>query len=490
MRNVTKEIFLKAMMCPTLGWLIRVQGRQAVLGEPSLDQQFRMEQGREVHERARKLYPNDILVKDSNFKSAVDRTESLMNNPDIDVIMEGAFFASGCATRADILKRDGENWYLIEVKAKIRDDADLVDDMAYTATVIKCCGHKISRISLVLMSEDFRLGMPNEKLFVEVDHTEEVLERIEVFEEQLESVVELTSRENKPTPQLKIECKNCDIFEDCLGQDIENHIFELPGLSKTKFVQLNDLGISRIENIPDDFRLTQNQKRARNSIVTKKAVINEKLSDALTNIQWPAYYLDFETMSTAIPLYNDTAPYAGIPVQYSIHKCSTPGKTEDHFEYIADPKGDCRRQLAENLIQHLGQKGSIMMYTSFEKTVINELANRFSELSAKLKSLVDRLVDLYRIISKNVYHYNFHGSISLKRVLPVLVPSMSYEKLNIKEGGTASVTFTYMVLGKYGAQDIDTRKQDLLQYCKQDTLAMVKLHEQLFRLTSTAGNLQ
>ena len=193
MRNVTKEIFLNTMVCPTLGWLIRIRGRQAVLGEPSLDQQFRMEQGGEVHERARRLYPDGILISDSNFKSAVARTESLMNNPDIDVIMEGAFFASGCATRADILKRDGETWHMIEVKAKIRDKADLIDDMAYTATIIKRCGHKISRISLLLLSKDFRLGMPNEKLFVEVEHTEEVLERIEVFEEQLESVVELTS---------------------------------------------------------------------------------------------------------------------------------------------------------------------------------------------------------------------------------------------------------------------------------------------------------
>jgi len=488
MRNVTKEIFLNTMVCPTLGWLIRIRGRQAVLGEPSLDQQFRMEQGGEVHERARRLYPDGILISDSNFRSAVDRTESLMNNPDIAVIMEGAFFAGGCATRADILKRDGETWHMIEVKAKIRDEADLVDDMAYTATIIKRCGYKISRISLLLLSKDFRLGMPNEKLFVEVEHTEEVLERIEVFEEQLESVVELTSRENKPTPQLKIECKNCVIFEDCLGEGIENHIFELPGLSKTKFVLLNDLDINRIENIPDDFKLTSNQAKAKNSIVTKKPFISEKLNGALTEIQWPTYYLDFETMSTAIPLYDNTAPYATVPIQYSILKCSAPGNIEDHFEYIADPKRDCRRQLAENLIKYLGQKGSIIVYTNFEKNIINGLADRFSELSVELKSLVNRLVDLWAIISKNVYHYNFRGSTSLKRVLPVLVPKMSYEKLNIKEGGTASVTFTYMAFGKYGAEDIDTLKKDLLEYCKQDTLAMVKLHEQLVRLTSAGGN--
>lgn len=483
MRNVTKEIFLNAMVCPTLGWLIRIRGRQTVFGEPSLDQQFRMEQGREVQVRARKLYANGILVKDSNFKSAVDRTESLMNNPDIDVIMEGAFFASGCATRADILKRFDSHWYLIEMKSSINDKEKYVDDLAYTATIIKRCGYTISKTSLLLVSKDFRLGMPNEKLFVEVDHTDEVLERVEIFDGLLESIEEITSQKTKPAPQLKFECKSCDIAEDCVSKGVENHIFELPGLSKTKFVLLNELGTNRIEMIPDDFKLTANQTRARNAVVTKKPFISEKLSAELAKIQWPVYYLDFETMSTAIPLYDNTAPYATVPIQYSIHKCLASGNIEDHFEYIADPTEDCRRQFAENLVNHLGQKGSIIMYTSFEKTVINKLADRFPELSVKLQSLVDRLVDIWAIIYKNIYHYDFHGSTSLKRVLPVMAPDMSYEKLNIKEGSTASVTFTYMALGKYGAEDIDRLRKDLLEYCKQDTLAMVKLHERLAQMT-------
>ena len=137
-------------------------------------------------------------------------------------------------------------------------------------------------------------------------------------------------------------------------------------------------------------------------------------------ISFPTYNLDFETVQTAIPLYSDIAPYAQIPTQYSIHICSSPGQIECHFDYLADPLKDCRRELAENLLHDCGNEGSIIVYTSFEKTKIMGLAELFSDLASSLESLVIRLVDLNAIISKHLYRPEFHGSSSIKRVLPVL----------------------------------------------------------------------
>ncbi len=184
---------------------------------------------------------------------------------------------------------------------------------------------------------------------------------------------------------------------------------------------------------------------------------------------------------TAIPLYHDLAPYAQLPTQYSIHKCSEPGHVTAHSEYLADPSRDCRLELAERLIFDLKGAGSIIVYTSFEKTIINGLARLYPDLAADLNLLNGRLVDLEAIIRKNFSHPGFHGRTSIKRTLPVLVPEMTYENMDIGDGFTAMSVFALMALGKYEDNEVETLKKHLLEYCKLDTLAMVKLHERLVK---------
>ncbi|MCK5327465.1 MAG: DUF2779 domain-containing protein, partial [Candidatus Latescibacteria bacterium] len=127
----------------------------------------------------------------------------------------------------------------------------------------------------------------------------------------------------------------------------------------------------------------------------------------------------------------------------------------------------------------LGEKGSIIAYSPFEKTIINKLSEHFPELSPDLLALIDRIVDLEAILRKHFYHPDFHGSTSIKKTLPVLVPDMSYDGLEIANGDTAMSAFALMAQGHYGDGEIDTIRKNLLDYCRQDTLAMVRLHERL-----------
>ena len=146
---------------------------------------------------------------------------------------------------------------------------------------------------------------------------------------------------------------------------------------------------------------------------------------------------------------------------------------------------DCRRELAENLLNNLEGKGSIICYSTFEKNIITRLGELFPDLSSGLTSLFCRLKDLLQIISKNFYHPDFHGSNSIKTTLPVLVPEMSYEDLEIRDGDSAMATFAYLVIGKYVGEEAEEKRRKLLEYCKQDTLAMVKLHERLEKYTKS-----
>jgi hypothetical protein len=164
--------------------------------------------------------------------------------------------------------------------------------------------------------------------------------------------------------------------------------------------------------------LTENQLRVKNYVKSNSLFVGDKLRNELNVIVWPAYYLDFETTQTAIPLYPDMPPYTSIVTQYSIHKCSAPGNVIDHLEFLADESKDDRKELAKHLIKDLEGEGSIITYSSFEKTTINNLARRFPDISGELNSLINRIVDLEAIIRKNIYHPDFHGSTSIKWTLP------------------------------------------------------------------------
>jgi hypothetical protein len=477
LRNVSKEIFLNTLACPTLGWMM-MSG--TLSGGPlSPGERFRIEQGIEIGKRARNLFPGSTLVEELNSADAARVTAEVMEDAGYRAVFEGAFIAGGCVARADILSRTMEGWHLYEVKSGVNDRDEFIDDMTYTAAVLGSCGVNLTGMSLLLVSRDYRLGMSDDKLFREIDHTEKVLSRTAEFEPLLEEVDRITRSTVVPEARLIYECRGCDLFQDCMGRGIENHIFELPRLGQAKFSELAEAGICRIEDVPADFPLTEQQARARECVVSGLPFVGDGLKTGLDSVIWPAYYLDFETVITAIPLYPDTAPYTQIPCQYSIHRCAGLEDEPGHFEFLADPVRDCRRELAESLICDLGKEGSIVTYSAFEKAVVNGLMAFLPDLAPELEPLLERMVDLEAIIRKNYYHPGFHGSTSIKRTLPVLVPGMDYSGMRVADGDSAIAAFARMALGQCPPQEIETVRQDLLDYCKKDTLAMVKLHRRL-----------
>lgn len=451
------------------------------VGAPhTLGERFRIEQGSEVGRRARSLYTGGRLTS-LNMALALKETRQALADETVPVIYEGAFLIDNFAARADVLERTGQGWHLVEVKSSVNDRDEFIDDMAYTAMVTSKCGLNISRVSLLLVSRDYRLGMPDERLFVEIDHTDEVRQRVEELKPIWQVIEEVTRAPEKPSPQLTYDCRQCELFGECVGKDIENHIFNLPRLNEARFDALAAVGVDRIEDIPKEFSLTEYQARAADCVRRNETFISEGLRDELEAIKWPAYYLDFETVMTAIPLYPDIAPYTQIPTQYSIHRCPEAGLIGGHFEYLADdPARDCREELARKLVNDLGEEGSIVAYSNFEKGIINGLARLLPDLADRLLALTGRIVDLEAIVRRNYYHQGFCGSTSIKRVQPVLIPELSYKDLDIAEGDSASAAFAYMALGK-DPNPAATRR-NLLKYCELDTLAMVKLHERLAEL--------
>ncbi len=475
-KYISKEVFLNAMTCPRLGWVRRHHPLTDTL---SLHDQFLIDEGVEIGRRARKLYPDGILVKGNN-NTAVETTAKLIRDSKCSVIFESTFVSGDFIARADILLRKNNGWKIIEVKSATNLNHDLIEDIAYTTMVVKKAGLNVVDCSLMLVTKDYIIGMSNKKLFKTVDCKNEVFEVVGEFEKLNSGVLSLLKSNNMPESSFELVCKGCSLFEQC-WRNIADHIFDLPRLSHTKFCQLKEMDVFSIEDIPEDFKLTDNQKIVREAVLTGQPVLNKQgLKQTLGKLVYPAYYLDFETVQTAIPLYENIAPYTQIPTQYSIHICNEAGKVIDHREFLADPNRDCRRELAENLIKDCGKEGSIFSYSHFEKTIINGLIEAFPCFEKKLKQLIERLVDLKEIIARNYYHPDFHGSYSIKNVLPVMVPDMlSYENMEVNNGSDAIAVFARMARGEYSEEEMGQIRNSLLEYCKLDTMAMVKLHERL-----------
>ena len=238
-----------------------------------------------------------------------------------------------------------------------------------------------------------------------------------------------------------------------------------------------DLGIESITDIPDDADLTALQARVCDSVCNGKPYATNELAGALKEPKFPIHHLDFETFMLAVPRYIGTRPYQTLPFQWSNHIQSRNG-TVRHEEYLCREDEDPRQEFAETLLATLGEKGSICIYTTYEVRIIRELAEALPKLRRRLQALEDRVWDLKAVIKDHYYHPDFHGSFSLKAVLRAVVPSMSYDSLAIQDGNAASRAHLEAIL----TDDADRRRElqdGLLEYCGQDTVAMVKLREAL-----------
>ena len=187
---------------------------------------------------------------------------------------------------------------------------------------------------------------------------------------------------------------------------------------------------------------------------------------------------------TFLPLYEGHSCHRQVLTQFSIHRCESFDAEPQHCEYLADAQFDCERELAEKLIEKLGDRGSVIVYSNFEELRIKALRDAFPELAEPLERILGRLVDLLPVIRDHVYHPEFRGSFSIKKVLSALVPDLSYSGLEVADGYTAIARFARMANGEICGEDVPVTRQQLLDYCKMDTLAMVRLHETLIQLAA------
>ncbi len=481
--NLSKSRFVAGWQCHKLLWL-KAHEPQAPELQVDVVLQDRFDQGVQVGTLARGRFPGGVLIDlphDDPWRVEATRQALDAGAP---AVFEATFIEDRVFVSIDVLERTAEGFTLIEVKSSSKVKDDHIPDAAIQTWVARKAGIDVRRVQLMHLNTDFRHPDIGE-LFQRTDITAEVeafLPHIPaMIEEQLAALA-------GPEPDVPVgtHCwmtnRECPFWDRCFPTD-HLHVWTLYNAQKHQKWALIQQGCHRILDLPANHRLTAIQRRQRQALDADDVVIEPGLEDALRAFDGRLGFLDFETINRAVPVWAEVGPWRQVVVQFSYHEQQTDG-SYSHKAYLAEGPHDPREELALRLLDATAGAERIVMYSSFERQRIKDLAGWLPHLSAELTALNAKLVDLLPVIRDNVYHPKFQGSFSIKAVLNPLVPELTYDDLAIVDGMVASVEIARLLFVAHLVKDRDQLRQDLLAYCERDTWAMVRLLE---RLREVAG---
>ena len=497
---LSKSKYLAGLQCPKLLWT-HFNDRE-LIPTPGPAQQHIFDTGHMVGDLAKRLYPGGkevpMVFKASDaIELTVTATQDLMERriP----IFEASFLADDRYCRVDILvpvpgpdgdRENGTDWDLVEVKSSTRVKDININDVAFQYNALTRAGVHLNRLFVMHVDTGYLRG---DKFEVErFFHLEDVTERVQRLADYVTPAVNrMFDTIAGPDPDTPIgpRCTSpytCPLKENCWGHLPPDSVTDLYRAGARAFGYLDE-GIFTIADAPES-RLTPRQ------LIQKKAVIENEtqvdhaaLQGWLKGLKYPLYHLDFETMNPAVPPLSGTRPYQRIPFQFSLHIQHEPGARPDHVEHLAtwddQPQpGDPRPGLVEAL-HAIGPDGTVLAWNmGFETGVLEDLAEIFPAEAEFLADLVERMDDLIiPFRSFWVYHPRQKGNCSLKAVLPALT-DFDHDELAISDGNHAARQYQQALYGNMSSKERSRVFQNLREYCKLDTMAMVAILMRLEKL--------
>jgi Domain of unknown function(DUF2779) len=486
MPYISKSKFLHGLQCPKLLWC----DYNAKHLFPEVDEGLQdvFDQGQEVGSLAKRMFPNGIDVGGAgptDFEKAVELTqkELLSRRP----IFEATVSANGGFVRADILNPVGKDeWDIIEVKSTTSLKDVHIPDLAFQVWVFREAGIKIRRCFLCHINNQFVRSdeIDPKEFFALADVTAEVSAYPREIGNQISKMGKVIRAVKCPEIQIGPHCDSpytCPLHSHCWSFVPAHNVFDLYGDNKGRRWDLLKRNMLRIAEIPKDYPLSAKQEIQRATVMSGKPQVNRTQIDAfLKNLKYPLHFLDFETFSTAIPIFDGTRPYEQIPFQYSLHVVHKAGEKPEHRKYLADGRNDPRAEFMRNLKKAIEPVGSIQVFNaSFEKGRMKECAELLPEYESWVATVNQRIVDLLNPFKAfNFYHPNQRGSASMKSVLPALT-GKDYGHLEIQEGNMASREFVRVTFGDVNESERRRVRQALEMYCSQDTEGMVWILDEL-----------
>lgn len=480
--KLSKSRYTRGIQCYKSLWLLTHSPEMRVEYDAAALSRFRT--GHEVGELARNLYPNGVLVQHEglSFDEQVKMTSETMKKAK--VIYEAAFSYTGIFIRADILRKGRSGWEIYEVKSS-NDTKDIhQDDIDIQYFVLDSLGIPVSKSCIVHLNRKYvRDGnIKLNDLFSIKNVTRTTRDRQADVKKEVGRMLRML-KGKEPNIDIGRHCHYpyaCDFIDYCWQHIPENSVFDLAGKGVNKF-DLYRQGIILQEDIPREILKGKQLQQVETFLKKKTAVNKYKLRTFLDTLWHPLCFLDFETFQYAIPPYNGLSPYQSVTFQYSLHYRKKAGGKLHHREYLAEPGIDPRKEFLDRLLDDIPDNACILVYNkSFEVGRLKELAQHFPRKKKKLQAIIDNIVDLIEPFrQRSIYSWKQKGSHSIKAVLPAFVPGMTYEGMEIGNGEDAMEAYHEMCRLLDRPKELAKLRKAMLEYCKQDTLAMVKLLEVL-----------
>jgi hypothetical protein len=478
---LSKSLFIRGLQCHKSLYLHKYHPE--LRDEISEEQEALFQTGFEVGKYARRLFPGGVEIPydETSYDSQIQKTQDEIRNG-TKTIYEAAFSYDNIFVKVDVLHKDHEGWKIFEVKSSTEIVPIYLDDAAVQYYVLNGAGLPVSKVFLAHINNQYvRDGEIDPRgLFTVNDITDSVKQKQPFIAENIARQKEML-KNDLPDIEIGEHCKKpykCDFWGHCRQHIPQNSVFDLKRKGVNKY-ELYRQGLIEMKDIPLD-TLNRYQRLQVETFLNKADKIDkDAIQSFIDKLFYPLCFLDFETVYPAIPLFDGTRPYRQLPFQYSLHVQDHNGAELKHFEYLAEPGQDPRRELLIKLIEEIPEKSCVVTYTDFEAKRLRDLAEWFPEYRDRIENLIRNIRDISLPFEKmDYYHWQMNGAFSLKAVLPILVPEMSYDNLSIRDGGMAMNA--YFAMNQSNDQtEIERIRIDLLEYCKLDTLAMVKILEKL-----------
>jgi hypothetical protein len=489
--TLSKTDYILYRECPQNVWFKVHRPDVYFASELSEFEKTIIETGNEVELVARELFPKAFLIEGRDAQAEKITQERIADKES--VLFQPVFSNDNFMAALDVLELNEDGTYTIyEIKAtNAVDKKTHYHDLAFQVNLVESFGLKISKANVIHLNPGYvRAGeLDIHKLFTITDVTEEIKSLKTDVASEANKALEYISQTEEPNGYCcclyKGRSNHCTTFRH-FNPDVPEygvHDISRIGSSKAKLKELIDNNILHIKDIPPHMKLSDIQQSQVDAHVLDRVTIKKsEIAEEFGNLVFPLYFLDYETFPSAIPRFDGFSSFNQIPFQYSLHVLESATSEPKHFDFLDTNSGDPSKAFAESLKQNLGDKGSIIVWhKSFECGRNTEIGERLPEFKSFMDSVNDRIYDLEEIFKKQYHiHKDFRGGTSIKRILPVLVPDLKYDDLEIHEGGSAADAWNKIVSGAFTKEEQDKVITNLKTYCGLDSYAMYAIWKHLF----------
>ena len=489
---LSKTSYVRVWSCRKGAWITQNHPELVLQDENTL---ARFRTGNEVGDLARGLFGPFVNVTALKEDGSLDLPRMIENTREemergTSVICEASFSYEGLYCAVDLLRRNEDGWAIYEVKSSSDGLQDkYIADVSYQKYVLEHCGVNVTGVFLVCIDTSYVLGPEGLDLngFFQInDLWEQASREQQNVPEILRTAEQVLASDQEPHMELAEGCKDCVYFQYCTRDLPSPNVFELYRLAMKKKLEYYQQGLVGFEELEKAGVIKNTvQKRQIDFALRERgtyADVNE-IREFLSGLTYPLYFLDFETMQPAIPFCVGTHPFAQIPFQYSLHYIEHEGGELKHREFLAESGTDPRRAIAEALCRDIPANVCVTAFNkAFECTRLKELAATFPDLSEHLLAIEANIVDLLTPFQKGMYYNKeMGGSFSIKSVLPAICPGdpeLDYRGLEGVHNGSEAMS-VFPRIQSMPPEEQAKARENLLAYCRLDTLAMVKVWEAL-----------